>query len=38
MPATAPRGAPKLGEHNDEIWGDLLSPKEYAEARDTGAI
>jgi crotonobetainyl-CoA:carnitine CoA-transferase CaiB-like acyl-CoA transferase len=38
VPPAAPRGAPRLGEHNDEVWGALLSPEEYAQARDAGII
>jgi crotonobetainyl-CoA:carnitine CoA-transferase CaiB-like acyl-CoA transferase len=38
MPVAAPSGAPRLGEHNDEIWGDLLSTDDYAAARQSGAI
>ncbi len=38
QPPVPPSGAPHLGEHNDEIWGALLSEQEYAEARAAGAI
>ena len=38
VPPTAPRGAPRLGEHNDEVWGELLSPDEYAAARESRII
>ena len=34
----APRGAPRLGEHNDEVWGELLGATDYAAARDAGVI
>lgn len=33
-----PRGAPRLGEHNDEIWGALLGEDAYADARAAGAV
>jgi crotonobetainyl-CoA:carnitine CoA-transferase CaiB-like acyl-CoA transferase len=34
------RGAPCLGEHNDEVFGDLLGlgPDEIAGLRDAGVI
>jgi crotonobetainyl-CoA:carnitine CoA-transferase CaiB-like acyl-CoA transferase len=37
---TAPRPAPRLGEHNDEVWRDLvgLSDDELARCRDDGVI
>ncbi len=37
---TAPRPAPALGEHNDEVWGDLvgLSPTELTDLRTRGVI
>jgi crotonobetainyl-CoA:carnitine CoA-transferase CaiB-like acyl-CoA transferase len=38
VPVTAPRGAPRLGEHNDEIWGELLTSERYAAARASGLI
>ncbi|MDX6285196.1 MAG: hypothetical protein QOG53_681 [Frankiales bacterium] len=38
MPPTVPRGAPILGAHNDDVWGELLTAEEYATARDAGAI
>jgi crotonobetainyl-CoA:carnitine CoA-transferase CaiB-like acyl-CoA transferase len=38
MPPATPTGAPRLGEHNDEVWGELLSPEDYATARDAGVI
>jgi crotonobetainyl-CoA:carnitine CoA-transferase CaiB-like acyl-CoA transferase len=38
VPARAPSGAPRLGEHNDEVWGALLGDEEYAAARGAGAI
>ena len=37
-PAPVPRGAPRLGEHNDEVWGELLTAGEYTQARDAGVI
>jgi succinyl-CoA---D-citramalate CoA-transferase len=37
-PAEAPRGAPRLGEHNEEVWSELLSADEYAAAREAGVI
>jgi crotonobetainyl-CoA:carnitine CoA-transferase CaiB-like acyl-CoA transferase len=37
-PRAAPRGAPQLGEHNDEIWGELLTADEYDVARQAGVI
>ena len=35
-----PSGAPRLGEHNEEVWQGLvgLSDADYAAARDAGAI
>ena len=38
MPVNTPRGAPRLGEHNDEIWGSLLAEDRYTAARDAGLI
>jgi crotonobetainyl-CoA:carnitine CoA-transferase CaiB-like acyl-CoA transferase len=38
MDNSAPAGAPRLGEHNDEVWPDVLGPKAYAEARAAGVI
>lgn len=38
QPPIAPRGAPRLGEHNDEVWGELLDAADYAAARDAGVI
>ena len=37
-PRPVPRGAPLLGEHDDEVWGALLSPDELAAARSAGVI
>jgi crotonobetainyl-CoA:carnitine CoA-transferase CaiB-like acyl-CoA transferase len=37
-PAQPPRGAPLLGEHNDEVWGDVLSADDYAAARAAGVF
>ncbi len=39
-PAGVPRGAPRLGEHNDEIYGHLLglSAEERAELRRQGVV
>jgi crotonobetainyl-CoA:carnitine CoA-transferase CaiB-like acyl-CoA transferase len=36
----APAGAPRLGEHNEEVWCDLvgLSPDELAALRDKGVV
>jgi crotonobetainyl-CoA:carnitine CoA-transferase CaiB-like acyl-CoA transferase len=38
MPVEAPRGAPRLGEHNDEVWGEVLGNESYAAAREAGVI
>jgi crotonobetainyl-CoA:carnitine CoA-transferase CaiB-like acyl-CoA transferase len=35
---TVPSGAPRLGEHNDEIWGELLSPRDMDTYRTDGVI
>jgi crotonobetainyl-CoA:carnitine CoA-transferase CaiB-like acyl-CoA transferase len=37
-PPIVPDGAPRLGEHNDEVWGSLLSADELADARRDGVI
>jgi crotonobetainyl-CoA:carnitine CoA-transferase CaiB-like acyl-CoA transferase len=37
-PAPTPTGAPRLGEHNDEVWGALLDDAEYGELRGQGVI
>ena len=36
----APAGAPRLGEHNEEVWCGLvgLSPAELAALRDKGVV
>jgi crotonobetainyl-CoA:carnitine CoA-transferase CaiB-like acyl-CoA transferase len=33
-----PDGAPLLGQHNDEVWGELLGAGRYRAAREAGAI
>jgi crotonobetainyl-CoA:carnitine CoA-transferase CaiB-like acyl-CoA transferase len=33
-----PAGAPRLGEHNDEVWGALLDADELAAYRADGVI
>src|SRR4051812_44030156 len=38
MARSAPTGAPRLGEHNDEVWGELLGAEDYAAARASGVI
>ncbi len=38
MSPRAPAGAPRLGEHNDEVWGELLTAAELAAARASGVI
>ena len=38
MPPATPRGAPRLGEHNDEVWTDVLGTEKYAQAREAGVI
>ncbi|MFL6239868.1 MAG: CaiB/BaiF CoA transferase family protein [Actinomycetes bacterium] len=38
VPVQPPRGAPRLGEHNDEIWTEVLGVDRYAAAREAGAI
>jgi crotonobetainyl-CoA:carnitine CoA-transferase CaiB-like acyl-CoA transferase len=35
---STPSGAPRLGEHNDEVWGALLGDDEYRELVATGVI
>ncbi|MGH9187055.1 MAG: CaiB/BaiF CoA transferase family protein [Acidimicrobiales bacterium] len=39
-PLAVPSGAPRLGEHNQEVWCDLvgLSPGELATAKATGVV
>src|SRR5262249_27413430 len=39
-PSTVPTGAPRLGEHNDEVWCDVvgLTPAELAGYRDQGIV
>ena len=39
-PAPPPRGAPRLGEHNQEVWRDLvgLSDEELADLGDRGVV
>ncbi len=39
-PPTAPSGAPRLGEHNDEVYGEMLglSARELADLRDRRII
>jgi crotonobetainyl-CoA:carnitine CoA-transferase CaiB-like acyl-CoA transferase len=39
-PAPVPSGAPQLGEHNDEVWGDLLglSASQRDAFRESGVI
>jgi crotonobetainyl-CoA:carnitine CoA-transferase CaiB-like acyl-CoA transferase len=37
-PAQPPMGAPRLGEHNDEVWGEVLSAEDYAAARAAGVF
>jgi crotonobetainyl-CoA:carnitine CoA-transferase CaiB-like acyl-CoA transferase len=39
-PPPVPTGAPRLGEHNDEIWGDLVGvgPEEMSELRSARVI
>jgi len=40
VPVEAPRGAPTLGQHNEEVWCGLvgLSAAEYARYRDAGVL
>jgi crotonobetainyl-CoA:carnitine CoA-transferase CaiB-like acyl-CoA transferase len=37
-PARVTRGAPLLGEHNDEIWGALVGTEHLAELRRRGVV
>lgn len=37
-PRVVPSGAPRLGEHNDEVWGALLSEDDLAAHRAAGVI
>ena len=37
-PARITRGAPLLGEHNDEIWGALVGPERLAGLRRRGVV
>jgi len=40
LPAAVPRGAPRLGEHNREVWCDLvgLSEDELADLAARGVV
>ena len=38
MPPTPPRGAPRLGEHNDEVWTEVLGAEKYGQAREAGVV
>ncbi|MDZ7731864.1 MAG: CoA transferase [Acidimicrobiia bacterium] len=37
-PVPTPAGAPRLGEHNDEIWGPILGARDYDRARRDGLV
>ena len=37
-PARVTRGGPKLGEHNDEVWGGLVGGERLAELRQEGIV
>jgi crotonobetainyl-CoA:carnitine CoA-transferase CaiB-like acyl-CoA transferase len=37
-PVRPPAGAPRLGEHNDEVWTEVLGADRYAAAREAGVI
>lgn len=37
-PGTVARGGPLLGEHNDEVWGELVGPTRLAEMRSCGIV
>ncbi|MHB8341225.1 MAG: CaiB/BaiF CoA transferase family protein [Mycobacteriales bacterium] len=37
-PPATPGGAPRLGEHNDEIWGELCTAEEYQAAVRSGVV
>jgi crotonobetainyl-CoA:carnitine CoA-transferase CaiB-like acyl-CoA transferase len=38
MSVPVPSGAPTLGAHNEEIWGEILTPDEYRAAHEASVI